>query len=101
MRKEYELGKLEVKRRGPLPGLEGTAERPAKVRITIALDQDIVEHFKERAKKPGALPYQTQINQLLRRVIELDEAAAVKDELLNDSGFIRAIAERVRHLSAA
>ncbi len=40
MRKEYDLGKLKVKRRGPLPAFRDAAGRPMKVRITITLDQD-------------------------------------------------------------
>jgi len=42
MRQEYELSKLKVKRRGPLPAFRGATERPMKVRITITLDQDLV-----------------------------------------------------------
>ena len=53
MREDYELSKLKVKRRGPLPGLETGGERPPKVRITIALDQDLIDHFKSEAAKPG------------------------------------------------
>ena len=46
MREEYELKELRVKRRGPLPGFESGSERPPKVRTTIALDQDLIEHLK-------------------------------------------------------
>lgn len=65
MRKEYELKKLKVKRRGVMPDLAG--QKKVKVRITISVDQDIVEYFKDLAAEPGALPYQTQINQALRQ----------------------------------
>jgi len=62
-----------------------------KVRITISLDQDLVEHFKEEAAKPGALPYQTQINQTLRKAliseVRPDQTEALKEELLKDSDF--------------
>ena len=45
-------------------------ERPVKkIRINIMLDEDIVGHFKRRAARPHAAPYQTQINQALRQVI--------------------------------
>ena len=64
---DYDLKSLKVKRRGVLPGLEEQDARAAKVRVTIALDLDVVEPFKAEAKKPGALPYQTQINRALRR----------------------------------
>jgi uncharacterized protein (DUF4415 family) len=100
MREEYELGKLKVKRRGPLPAFRDAAGRPMKVRITITLDQDLVEHFKAEAAKPGALPYQTQINQTLRKAVISEElppqqTEALKAELLKDTEFLGAVAERL------
>ena len=47
MREEYDLKKLKVKRRGPLPELKDEKGKQAKVRITISLDQDIVTYFKQ------------------------------------------------------
>ena len=101
MREDYELSKLKVKRRGPLPGLETGGERPPKVRITIALDQDLIDHFKSEAAKPGGLPYQTQINQALRRALDTGEAspadaAAIKAALLEDVEFLETLARKVR-----
>ncbi len=102
MREEYDLTKLKVKRRGVLPGLDPAGERPAKVRITIALDQDLIDHFKTEAAKPGGLPYQTQINQTLRRALDLEEPSravdvkAVKTVLLEDAEFLRSLAKKVR-----
>jgi uncharacterized protein (DUF4415 family) len=100
MREEYELAKLKVKRRGPLPAFREPAERPNKVRITITLDQDLVQHFKKEAAKPGALPYQTQINQVLRKAVlgeekRPDQTAAIKAALLEDQDFLRAVAHRL------
>lgn len=97
MREEYDLDKMKVKRRGVSRGLE---HKTGKVRITIALDQDVVEHFKAEAAKPGALPYQTQINQALRAVIEKYESGAtdtraLKDALLDDPEFVRSLARKV------
>lgn len=98
MQAEYDLKALKVKRRGPLPGLAGQEAKSAKVRVTIALDADVVEHFKSEAAKPGGLPYQTQINQALRQVIEHPgDAEMIKDALLHDPDFIREVAEHVRH----
>lgn len=100
MRKEYDLKKLKVKRRGVMPELQ--AGQTAKVRITIALDEDIIEHFKAEAEQPGALPYQTQINQVLRKIIGLGGevqatgAEAVKSALLQDQDFIKAVAKQVK-----
>ncbi|MEE8526864.1 MAG: BrnA antitoxin family protein [Thermoanaerobaculia bacterium] len=106
MRKEYELKKLRVKRRGPLPGFEPGSKRPAKMRITIALDQDLVEHFKAEASKPGGLPYQTQINQTLRRALEIDgdresDPSAIKQTLLEDTEFLETLAAKLRAKPAA
>ena len=70
MREEYDLKKLKVKRRVLLPELKDEKGKPAKVRITISLDRDIVDYFKQSAGGVGSLPYQTQINQMLRRAIE-------------------------------
>src|SRR4051812_25498092 len=100
MRKEYEISKLKVKRRGPLPAFRDAAGRPMKVRITITLDQDLVEHFKAEAAKPGALPYQTQINQALRKALAGDElrpeqTEAIKAALLKDPDFLREVAHRL------
>lgn len=46
MRKECDLKKLRVKRHSLLPELQDEKSKPAKVRITISLEQDIVEYFK-------------------------------------------------------
>jgi uncharacterized protein (DUF4415 family) len=100
MKKEYDLTKLKVKRRGPLPAFRDAEGRPVKVRITITLDQDLVEHFKTEAAKPGALPYQTQINQALRKAIigeevRPEQTEAMKAALLQDPDFLRAVAHRL------
>ena len=98
MREEYDLKKLKVKRRGLLPELQDEKGKPVKVRITISLDQDIVEYFKQSADETGSLPYQTQINQVLRKAIEKnqqDDVETVKLELLKDADFIRAVAYQI------
>jgi uncharacterized protein (DUF4415 family) len=104
MRKEYELSKLKAKRRGPLPAFRDPTERSTKVRITITLDQDLVEHFKSEAAKPGTLPYQTQINQTLRKALTGEElrpeqAEVIKAALLKDPDFLREVAHRLKKAS--
>ena len=107
MREEYELKQMRVKRRGPLPGFESGSGRRAKIRITISLDQDLVEHFKAKASKPGGLPYQTQINQALRKSVEHGEPGGgpvspdIKEALLEDDEFLESLAARVKSRSAA
>jgi uncharacterized protein (DUF4415 family) len=69
----------------------------SKTRITIYIDDDILEYFRERARRPGAAPYQTQINDALRHLMEqgLFEGYA---HLVENEQFIRAVAERVAAL---
>jgi uncharacterized protein (DUF4415 family) len=43
-----------------------TDTRNTKVRISILIDLDVLNFFKERASKAGAPAYQTQINRVLR-----------------------------------
>ena len=49
-----------------------------KVKITIRLDQDVVDHFLERADESGgAIGYQTLINEALRRSIDAPSLEAL------------------------
>jgi uncharacterized protein (DUF4415 family) len=69
-----------------------------KVRTNIHLDLDVINFFKERAKAPGALPYQTQINAELRKLMEHSDTDAGNDILRNEK-LILAIAKRVKDLA--
>lgn len=93
MKKEYNFSRATRAVFRGLPPEESRA-RHTKVRITTMLDQDILKFFKARAAAPGAQPYQTQINQALREYVSANPAP-VKEELLNDEGFISRLAERV------
>ena len=44
-------------------------------RVALDLDQDVVDYFREQAAKPNAMPYDVQINTILREAMERDEAA--------------------------
>jgi uncharacterized protein (DUF4415 family) len=88
--------------------------KKAKVRISIYLDADVLAWFRARSDEPNAAPYQTQINNELRALMEREAAnkpagrsstkstakspksAADYSALLNDPKFIAAVAERVR-----
>ncbi|NJO16815.1 MAG: BrnA antitoxin family protein [Thioploca sp.] len=99
MRKEYNLKQMKVKRRGVLPLLNRPETRPDQVSLTLTLDQDIVAYFNSAAEQPGALPYQAQINQVLRQVMEtdgLDVLEIIKNQLLNDPEFIRKLAQLIK-----
>jgi uncharacterized protein (DUF4415 family) len=75
-----------------------TEARNTKVRISILVDLDVLNFFKERASKAGAPPYQTQINRVLRAQMEAKELTEAKT-LAQDDRFIRAVAKRVKELS--
>jgi len=69
-----------------------------KVRITIHLDADILEYFKNRADLPNAAPYQTQINNELRRVMKSGKKSVTSTakELLRDDSFIEALRDKLK-----
>ncbi len=64
MRKEYDFSN--AKRAKEVPHLEKLqSEENGKTRITIMLDNDILNNFRSKAKSEG-LGYQTLINQVLK-----------------------------------
>lgn len=97
MKKEYDFSKAKRGVFRQLPPEEERA-RHTKVRISIFLDQDILKFFKSRAMKPGAEPYQTQINRALREYASASRPA-LKDSLLKDEDFITRVSERVAEYS--
>lgn len=77
-----------------------------KTQITIKIDLDVLNYFKERASEPNAAPYQTQINNELRAVMENNGKEKVKnkkekddfDGLLSNKKFLKALAKEVKKL---
>ena len=61
MKREYDFSKG---RRGPVLRPE-----PGKTRITIRLDNEILDHFRKRAHEMGGGNYQSLINEALREHI--------------------------------
>lgn len=62
---------------------------PNKVRITIRLDGDVINHFKNIVNEAGGGNYQTLINNALREYIEEHDKSlettlrkVIRDELL-------------------
>ena len=62
MRREYDFSKG---KRGPV-----VTPDPGKVRITIRLDEDIIDWFREQVNAAGGGNYQSLINKALREYIE-------------------------------
>ncbi len=53
---------------------------PNKIRITIRLDGDIIEHFKKQVHDAGGGNYQTLLNDALRNHIQ-SETESLEDTL--------------------
>jgi uncharacterized protein (DUF4415 family) len=62
MRNEYDFSEG---KRGPVIPLE-----PDQVRLTLCLDADLINYFKEHVHKAGGGNYQTLINNALHEYIE-------------------------------
>lgn len=68
-----------------------------KIKVSIYLDGDVVEHFRLRSEQPNAAPYQTQINSELRKVMEngAPETANVEKDILNNRKFLKALKKKL------
>ncbi len=68
-----------------------------KVKVSIYLDEVVVEYFRKQAESPESAPYQTQINNELRRVMENDsrEVQSIENDILNNEEFLRALKEKL------
>lgn len=69
-----------------------------KIKVTMYLDSDVVQHFRARAKEPNAAPYQTQINNELRRIMEEGSAAVTSSfekDILNNKRFLKALKKKL------
>ncbi len=101
---EAELPKVGIKKYRPSRFVTTPAE--SKVKITMWLDGDILQHFKHRSELPNSAPYQTQINNELRKTMEKDlninklETNNVQ-EIAKNKEFVRAVAEQLKELIAA
>ena len=87
MRKEYDFSK--AKRAKDVPHLARLqAEAKGKTRITIMLDNFVIEAFRELAEVEG-IGYQTLINRTLRQ--------ALTDEQITEESLRRVIREEMAH----
>ncbi len=68
-----------------------------KVKVSIYLDDEVVTYFRQRAEQPNAAPYQTQINNELRRVMETGstDVRSLEADLLNNKAFLKALKEKL------
>ena len=83
MRKEYDFAK----------GKRGAVvSSPGKTRITIRLDDDVLDWFKKQVEEAGGGNYQTLINQVLR-----EHMASAREPL--EETLRRVVREELQHAS--
>lgn len=81
MKKEYDFSKG---KRGAVAPSE-----PGKTRITIRLDNEVLDWFRDKANRQGGGNYQTMINQALREYMSQDKPLpeilrqVIREELKN------------------
>jgi uncharacterized protein (DUF4415 family) len=90
--KMKEMGWREIDRQERPAILQKSNPRNSKTRITIYLDSDLVEFFKETAEQTDE-GYQTLINRALRSAIKTESVAPeqIKESLLNDKKFLQSL----------
>jgi hypothetical protein len=86
MRDEYDFSKS---KRGAV------IASPGKTRITIMLDDDVIEHFRAQAEREGT-GYQTLINALLRKALEAPKKGNAKEKPLTVATLRRVLREELQ-----
>jgi hypothetical protein len=86
MRDEYDFSKA---KRGAV------IASPGKTRITIMLDDDVIEHFRAQAEAEG-IGYQTLINALLRKAVTSSKKAKSEDKPLTVAVLRRVLREELQ-----
>lgn len=68
-----------------------------KVKVSMYVDADILEFFKKRAEQLNAAPYQTQINNELRKIMEngTDDLISVENDILENKKFLKALKKKL------
>lgn len=95
---DIEMDRMKRLPRGSFKAKPGETDlKNCKVKVSMYVDADILEYFKQRAEQPNAAPYQTQINNELRTVME-SSSTDVKDSLLNNERFLKALKRKLETL---
>jgi uncharacterized protein (DUF4415 family) len=88
MKKEYDLKKMKVRRRGAVVDAKQT-----KVMISLRLDGDILNWLMKLSEEKR-VPYQTLINSLLKEAMDrdgIDEKAEIRALIVEELGRSRKI----------
>ena len=86
MKRQYDFSKA---RRGPV-----VPPTPGKTRITIRLDNDVIEHFQATVDRAGGGNYQTMINDALREYMRGTRLETVVRQAVRDE--VKAVREALR-----
>ncbi len=73
-----------------------------KIKISIYLDADVLDFFKEQVAKSNSAPYETQINNELRAAMERKQRAqgeVVTLTMLENPEFLSTLAERFKKVA--
>lgn len=73
-----------------------------KIKVSIYLDADVLDFFKEQAAKPDSAPFQTQINNELRAATKREQTAedeVVTITMLENPEFLSTLAERLKKVA--
>src|SRR5262245_27040892 len=92
---KYVRGGL-MRRQAEAESKEAIKPQNTKVRITMYVDLDVLNFFKECAEEVNAAPYQTQMNNALREFMNGQQPK--QEILLNDEEFIRKVAQKVAEI---
>ena len=86
MRKTYDFSKA---KRGAI------IKAPGKTRITIMLDSDLIDFFRNKGERQG-VGYQTLINRALRRAIDSNTSTSDTDSPLTAAELRRVLREELK-----
>ncbi|MCU0239993.1 MAG: BrnA antitoxin family protein [Pyrinomonadaceae bacterium] len=95
---DLQLDKMRRLPRGSFKVKNGaTKPENCKVKVSMYLDNDILQYFRQRAEQPNAAPYQTQINNELRKIMEADSLGqkTLDKSILEDTEFLKALKEKL------
>jgi uncharacterized protein (DUF4415 family) len=72
-------------------------KKAKRVKVSIYLEDEVLTYFRQRAEQPNAAPYQTQINNELRKIMEADSLGqkTLDKSILEDTEFLRALKEKL------
>ena len=68
-----------------------------RIKVSIYLEDEVITYFRQRADQPNAAPYQTQINNELRKIMEADSLGktSLDKSILEDTEFLKALKEKL------